>query len=139
MSPPNGAHHSNDPNLHGRETKERPWVKHSVHIALQTAANLVGDIQCIVIGRKSNVGLLLAVRSIDITRDITFTSSSKRDSTAYLTSVFTFATSISYSFLTACLTCGLLALTSTMKTSVLLSSIFFIADSVVKGCLIIAY
>eukprot|EP00731_Ephydatia_muelleri_P022561 Em0015g144a len=44
-----------------------------------TAANLVGDIQCIVIGRKSNVGLLLAVRSIDITRDITFTSSSLKD------------------------------------------------------------
>lgn len=40
---------------------------------------------------------------------------------------------MSYSFLTACLTCGLFALLSTMNTRVLLSSIFFMADSVVRG------
>ena len=45
---------------------------------------------------------------------------------------------MSYNFLTEALICGLLALTSTMKTSVLLSSIFFIADSVVNGCFTMA-
>lgn len=56
----------------------------------------------------------------------------------YLIRVLTLEASISYNFFTEALICGLLALTSTINTSVLLSSIFFIADSVVKGCLIIA-
>ena len=56
----------------------------------------------------------------------------------YLMRVLTLEASISYNFFTEALICGLLALTSTINTSVLLSSIFFIADSVVKGCLIIA-
>lgn len=56
----------------------------------------------------------------------------------YLIRVLTLATSMSYSFLTACLIWCLLALTSTMNTSVLLSSIFFMADSVVKGNLMMA-
>ena len=47
------------------------------------------------------------------------------------------ATSTSYIFLTAALIFGLLALISTMKTRVLLSSIFFMADSVVNGCLMV--
>lgn len=51
----------------------------------------------------------------------------------YLTNVLTFATSMSYNFLTASLTCGLFDLLSTMNTRVLLSSIFFMADSVVRG------
>ena len=55
--------------------------------------------------------------------------------TTYLIRVLTFDTSISYSFLTACFICGLFALRLTTNTSVLLSSIFFIADSVVRGCL----
>ena len=56
----------------------------------------------------------------------------------YLMSVLTLATSTSYNFLTAPLIFGLLARTSTINTRVLLSSIFFIADSVVSGCLMIA-
>ena len=56
-----------------------------------------------------------------------------------LTRVFTLATSISYSLLTACFILGLLALISAINTSVLLSSIFFIAASVVSGCFMIAY
>merc|ERR1719275_231381 len=48
-------------------------------------------------------------------------------------------TLISYSFLTAALTWCLLALMLQMKTRVLLSSIFFIADSVVRGCLMMLY
>ena len=55
-----------------------------------------------------------------------------------LTKVLTFAISMSYNFFTASFICGLLALISTIKTSVLLSSIFFIADSVVRGCLTMA-
>ena len=42
---------------------------------------------------------------------------------------------MSYNFLTADLIWCLLALMSQMKTRVLLSSIFFMADSVVRGCL----
>lgn len=47
----------------------------------------------------------------------------------------TLATSMLYSFLTALLIWCLLAFTSTMNTSVFVSSIFFIADSVVSGFL----
>merc|ERR1711917_204387 len=54
-----------------------------------------------------------------------------------LIKVLTLATSTSYIFLTAALIFGLFALISTMKTRVLLSSIFFMADSVVNGCLIV--
>ena len=53
--------------------------------------------------------------------------------------MLTLATSISYSLFTACFIFGLLALISVINTSVLLSSIFFIAASVVSGCFIIAY
>merc|ERR1711970_181115 len=49
------------------------------------------------------------------------------------TSVFTFWMSTSYIFFTAARIWGLLAWMSTMKTRVLLSSIFFMADSVVNG------
>merc|ERR550525_2267200 len=54
-------------------------------------------------------------------------------------SVFTFAHLTSYIAFTASLILGLLALTSTRKTSVLISSIFFMADSVVTGHWIIRY
>jgi len=47
----------------------------------------------------------------------------------------TFAVLISYILRTASVIWRLFARTSTMKTSVLLSSIFFIADSVVSGYL----
>merc|ERR1719281_2111509 len=53
--------------------------------------------------------------------------------------VLTFWHCTSYSCLTASLILSLEALMSTMKTSVLISSIFFMADSVVKGYLITAY
>ena len=46
---------------------------------------------------------------------------------------------MSYNFLTADLIWCLLAFKLVIKTKVLLSSIFFIADSVVKGCLIILW
>ena len=48
-------------------------------------------------------------------------------------SVLTFSASMSYNFFTAWLIWCLLAFLSTIKTRVLLSSIFFIADSVVRG------
>ena len=52
---------------------------------------------------------------------------------ADLISVFTLAVWMSYILNTASLTFCLVARTSTMKTRVLLSSIFFMADSVVSG------
>ena len=57
---------------------------------------------------------------------------------SYRMRVFTFATSMSYNLLTAALIFGLVARVSHTNTKVLLSSIFFMADSVVKGYLIIA-
>ena len=56
----------------------------------------------------------------------------------YLMRVFTLSAVISYNFLTASLICFLLAVSPTMKTKVLLSSIFFIADSVVRGNLMMS-
>merc|ERR1719422_2282899 len=53
--------------------------------------------------------------------------------------VLTLAISTLYSFLTAFLIIGLFALLSTMNTRVLKSSIFFMADSVVRGYLIKRY
>lgn len=58
---------------------------------------------------------------------------------AYLIKVLTLQTLMSYSFLTAVLIWCLLAFKLVMKTKVLLSSIFFIADSVVNGCLMILW
>merc|ERR1719414_1475453 len=52
-----------------------------------------------------------------------------------LISVLTLHTLMSYNFLTADLIWCLLAFKQVIKTKVLLSSIFFIADSVVNGCL----
>lgn len=52
---------------------------------------------------------------------------------AYRMSVFSLMVSTSYSFFSASLICLLFALTSTMNTSVLFSSIFFIALSVFNG------
>merc|ERR1719159_1210926 len=54
-------------------------------------------------------------------------------------SVFTFAHWTSYNCFTASLIFGLVALISTMKTRVLISSIFFMADSVVTGCWMMRY
>merc|ERR1719424_1232325 len=54
-------------------------------------------------------------------------------------SVFTLAHCTSYMAFTASLIFCLLAVISTMKTRVLISSIFFIADSVVSGYLMIEY
>jgi hypothetical protein len=53
--------------------------------------------------------------------------------------VLTLATLMSYNFLTEALIWCLLALMLTRKTKVLLSSIFFIADSVVRGCLMMLW
>ena len=53
--------------------------------------------------------------------------------------VLTLAVLISYIRRTASVICRLFARVSTMKTRVLLSSIFFIADSVVSGYLRMAY
>ena len=61
------------------------------------------------------------------------------DKHRYLIRVFTFSAWTSYSFLTASLICLLLAVSETMNTRVLLSSIFFIADSVVRGNLMMSY
>ncbi len=54
--------------------------------------------------------------------------------TTHRINVLIFTHSTSYSFRSASRICRLLALTSTMKTSVLFSSIFFMADSVLSGC-----
>merc|ERR1711965_452896 len=54
-------------------------------------------------------------------------------------SVFTLLQEISYMALTASLICRLFAATSTINTKGLLSSIFFIALSVVKGYLMTRY
>ena len=51
--------------------------------------------------------------------------------------MWTFAVSTSYSFFIASLMFRLFALRSTMNTSVLWSSIFFMADSVLSGCWIV--
>ena len=51
----------------------------------------------------------------------------------YRMRVLTLAAWTSYSFLTASLICRLFARMSVMKTSVLCSSIFFMADSVFSG------
>ena len=56
-----------------------------------------------------------------------------------LIKVLTLAAWISYNFFTASLICLLFAVSPTINTRVLLSSIFFIADSVVKGNLMISY
>lgn len=60
-----------------------------------------------------------------------------RSISAYRMRVLTFWHSMSYNAFTASLICLLLDFTSTMKTSVLLSSIFFMALSVVNGNLTI--
>lgn len=57
----------------------------------------------------------------------------------YLINVLIFFVWMSYIFFTASFIFFLSALRSTMKTRVLLSSIFFIADSVVRGYLRMAY
>ena len=54
----------------------------------------------------------------------------------YLISVLIFTQSTSYNFFNASLICLLFALTSQMNTSVLFSSIFFIALSVLRGLII---
>merc|ERR1719507_1706219 len=54
-------------------------------------------------------------------------------------SVFTFAAFTSYMACTASLMLILVAFTSTINTNVLISSIFFIADSVVTGYLMMRY
>ena len=58
---------------------------------------------------------------------------------AYLIKVLTLQTLMSYNFLTADLIWCLLAFKLQIKTKVLLSSIFFMADSVVNGCLMILW
>lgn len=58
---------------------------------------------------------------------------SSREVRTNLIKVLTLIQSTSYSFLIASLICLLFALMSTMKTRVLFSSIFFIADSVLSG------
>merc|ERR1719324_1735345 len=63
----------------------------------------------------------------------------KRGGSAHRISVLTLAVLISYIRRTASVICRLLARVSTMKTRVLLSSIFFMADSVVSGYLRIWY
>ena len=58
---------------------------------------------------------------------------------SYLIKVLTLQTLMSYNFLTADLIWCLLAFKLVIKTKVLLSSIFFMADSVVRGCLMILW
>jgi hypothetical protein len=104
-------------------------------------ADLVCNIKSIVIWCKVHVSLLLPIRPVK-QKIITILSGKmtvigiiapKMQVDIYLIRVLTFFAWMSYIFLTAALIFFLSALRSTMKTRVLLSSIFFIADSVVRG------
>lgn len=96
------------------------------------SAHLVGNVQSVVVGGQSDVGLLLTVRSKALLSALMLSYHSP--SATYRIRVLTLAASTSYSFLTASLICLLLLFKSTMKTKVLLSSIFFMALSVFNGC-----
>lgn len=94
---------------------------------------------------QSHVCLLLAIRSSWSIADRTTTRQIRqqprhcRDTHPYRISVFTDAACTSHNFLTASLICRLFARTSVRNTSVLCSSIFFIADSVFSGETIVRY
>ena len=92
-------------------------------------SDLVGNVERVVVGRQLDVGLLGAIwadQGVHLKYNISTLNIMVR---IYVT----FWMSTSYIFFTAARIWGLLAKMSTMKTSVLLSSIFFMADSVVKG------
>ena len=118
------------------------------HTKLQNLddADLVGHIKSVIVWYKLHVSLLLAIRPMrqvmdQIISKETSTGNLAKDARQinYLIRVLTFFAWMSYIFLTAALIFFLSALRSTMKTRVLLSSIFFIADSVVRGYLRIWY
>jgi hypothetical protein len=102
-------------------------------------ADLVGNIKSIVVWCKLHVSLLLPIRPVKqktitlLSGKMTVIIAPKMRVDIYLIRVLTFFAWMSYIFLTAALIFFLSALRSTMKTRVLLSSIFFIADSVVRG------
>ncbi len=90
------------------------------------------NVERIHIRRQLRECLLRAVRP---THPLAKRSSNTRFiSIAYLIKVLIFTHSTSYNFFNASLICLLFALTSTMNTNVLFSSIFFIALSVFNGC-----
>jgi hypothetical protein len=90
-----------------------------------------GDVQSVNVRSKAGEGLLGAVRPEKYVSSHV-TSRSFLDK-AYLIMVLICTTSTSYNFFRASLIWRLLALTSTMKTRVLFSSIFFMALSVLSG------
>jgi hypothetical protein len=102
-------------------------------------ANLVGNIKRIIVWCKLHISLLpirpVKQKKYQIIRQDTVIGviMHKMQVSIYLIKVLTFFAWMSYIFLTAALIFFLSALRSTMKTRVLLSSIFFIADSVVRG------
>lgn len=95
------------------------------------------NVKSIDIGCKTSKSLLGAVRSAN---NITLAfhthllhQQRQRDTNTYLIKVLILTVSTSYSFFSASLICLLFALTSTINTNVLFSSIFFIALSVFNG------
>jgi hypothetical protein len=98
----------------------------------QCRTYLVGDVQRVVVRRQPHICFLLSIRSAQQHHYL----SEKSNFTSQYTnriSVFTFAACTSHNFFTASLIWRLFALMSTRNTSVLCSSIFFIADSVFSG------
>ena len=99
---------------------------------MEKDTDLVRNVQRVVVGRQADVRLLFAVRAERCS------SLENPDRCAKLTNahrmrVLTLAAWTSYSFFTASLIWRLFARMSVMKTRVLCSSIFFIADSVFSG------
>lgn len=110
---------------------------------LKATTDLVGNVESVVVGSESDVGLLLSVRSGDPQRTdrghVSCPKTNNKTTTppannTHRIKVLIFKASTSYNFLTASLICLLLLFKSTMNTNVLFSSIFFMAVSVFKGC-----
>lgn len=97
--------------------------------------NSAWHIKSILVGGKLDVGLLLSVGSVYKDERGQYHISDKREEEGktHVINVLIFSASTSYSFLMAALICLLLAARFTIKTSVLISSIFFMADSVLRG------
>ena len=90
------------------------------------------NVESIDIGGKAGKGLLGSIGTGDNV-SMSGLSETGENGNAYRMRVLILTVSMSYSFLRACLIWALLALTSTMKTRVFCSSIFFRAPSVLRG------
>lgn len=117
----------NEPNLPQEHTSQVFLIASKTN----PHTHLVGDVQRVVIRRQPHVCFLLSVRSVQQHRCLSVSSNTSQRTNRI--NVFTLAACTSHNFFTAFLICRLFALMSTRNTSVLCSSIFFIADSVFRG------